>query len=215
MIISRGRGYIFVHIPKTGGTSLALALEGRAMKDDILIGDTPKAQKRKGRLKGVETKGRLWKHASLRDAEGLISTEEMQSLFVFTLVRNPWDRVLSYYSWLQGQNFDHPAVGLAQSLDFGAFVAHPQVLGAIRAQPYASYVVDPDGAECCNLYLRLEHLDDDLPRLEAALGVKLGPLPHTNRSERPKTYREAYDESTRRLIETAAAADIARFGYAF
>ena len=26
MIISRGRGYIFVHIPKTGGTAMALAL---------------------------------------------------------------------------------------------------------------------------------------------------------------------------------------------
>ena len=43
MIISRGRGYIFVHIPKTGGTSMAAALEARAMKDDILIGDTEKA----------------------------------------------------------------------------------------------------------------------------------------------------------------------------
>ena len=51
MIISHGRQYIFVHIPKTGGTSLALALEARAMKDDILIGDTPKAKKRRQRLK--------------------------------------------------------------------------------------------------------------------------------------------------------------------
>jgi len=40
MIISLGRKYIFVHIPKTGGTSLALALEGKAMKDDVLVGDT-------------------------------------------------------------------------------------------------------------------------------------------------------------------------------
>jgi hypothetical protein len=47
MIISPGRKFIFVHIPKTGGTSLALALEDRAMKNDILIGDTPKAKKRR------------------------------------------------------------------------------------------------------------------------------------------------------------------------
>lgn len=44
MILSRGRGYLFLHIPKTGGTALTLALEARAMKDDILIGDTPKAR---------------------------------------------------------------------------------------------------------------------------------------------------------------------------
>ena len=48
MILSLGRKYVFVHIPKTGGTSLALALEGRAMKDDIMLGDTPKARKRRG-----------------------------------------------------------------------------------------------------------------------------------------------------------------------
>jgi len=32
MIISPGRRFVFVHIPKTGGTALTLALEGRAMK---------------------------------------------------------------------------------------------------------------------------------------------------------------------------------------
>lgn len=54
MIISHGRRYIFVHCPKTGGTALSLALEARAMKDDILIGDTPKAKNRRRRLKEVQ-----------------------------------------------------------------------------------------------------------------------------------------------------------------
>ena len=49
MIVSRGRGYVFVHIPKTGGTAMALALEARAMPDDLLVGDTPKATRRRGR----------------------------------------------------------------------------------------------------------------------------------------------------------------------
>jgi hypothetical protein len=72
VIVSPGRGYVFVHIPKTGGTSMALALEARAMKDDILIGDTPKARRRKGRLKGASTAGRLWKHSRLSDIAGLL-----------------------------------------------------------------------------------------------------------------------------------------------
>jgi len=89
MIISRGRRYIFVHIPKTGGTSMALALEARAMKDDILIGDTPKARRRRKRLKGVRSAGRLWKHSRLTDICGLVAPDEIERFFVFTLVRNP------------------------------------------------------------------------------------------------------------------------------
>ena len=76
MILSRGRRFIFVHIPKTGGTALSLALEDRAMKDDILIGDTPKARARKGRLVGVKSAGRLWKHSTLSDIAGLVTDDE-------------------------------------------------------------------------------------------------------------------------------------------
>lgn len=71
MILSRGRRYIFIHIPKTGGTALTLALEARAMKDDILIGDTPKAKARHARQRGLKSAGRLWKHATMADIAGL------------------------------------------------------------------------------------------------------------------------------------------------
>ena len=43
MIISLVRKYIFVHIPKTTRTAMALALEQRAMKDDMMVGDIPRA----------------------------------------------------------------------------------------------------------------------------------------------------------------------------
>ena len=107
MILSRGRGYLFVHIPKTGGTALTLALEARAKADDIIIGDTPKARARRGRLAGLTPRGRLWKHSTLADIDGVVRGEELERLFLVTLVRNPWDRVVSYYHWLRKQSFDH------------------------------------------------------------------------------------------------------------
>ncbi|MEP2846339.1 MAG: Type II secretory pathway, pullulanase PulA, partial [Alphaproteobacteria bacterium] len=58
MILSRGRRYLFIHAPKTGGTSMALALEARAMKDDIMLGDTPKAKQRRKRVSDVQAAGR-------------------------------------------------------------------------------------------------------------------------------------------------------------
>ena len=122
MIISRGRKYIFVHAPKTGGTALTLALEDRAMKDDILFGDTPKAVRRRKRQKSLVGAGRLWKHSTLADIEGVVTSDELDRFLIFTLVRNPWDRVVSYYHWLQTQTFEHPVVSLARSLDFNDFV---------------------------------------------------------------------------------------------
>ena len=215
MIISRGRRYIFVHIPKTGGTALSLALEARAMKDDILIGDTPKAVRRRGRLKGLSAKGRLWKHSRLADVLGLISEAEMHDFFVFTLVRNPWDRIVSYYHWLRDQDFDHPMVGLARETDFSAFLNDEATRWSLRAESYGSYVRAPSGEERCDAFIRLEHLDEDLVPLEAHLGFTLRPLSHLNVSERPENHRDAYSAADRALVADLFSEDVSRFGYSF
>ncbi|OJY33399.1 MAG: Type II secretory pathway, pullulanase PulA [Rhodobacterales bacterium 65-51] len=215
MILSRGRRFIFIHIPKTGGTALALALEARAMKDDILIGDTPKARARKGRWQGVQSHGRLWKHSTLADIAGLASDDEIAAFFTFTLIRNPWDRAVSYYHWLRGQSFAHPAVSLAQCLDFTAFTAHPQTRAAFRASPARSYLTDRFGQERASAYVRLEHLTEDLAPVEAHLGFRLGPLPQANESSRARDWRGYFTYDTAQMVATDSAEDIARFGYCF
>ena len=215
MILSRGRRFIFVHIPKTGGTALALALEARAMKEDILIGDTPKARARRGRIAGVKARGRLWKHSSLADIAGLATDEEIAGFFTFTLVRNPWDRAVSYYHWLRDQHFPHPAVGLAKSHSFADFLNHPQTRTALALWPYGAYLRDRFGQERASLFARLEHLDQDLAPLEAHLGFRLTPLARANESGRGHDWRPYYDADSSALIASLCAEDIARFGYHF
>lgn len=215
MIISPGRKFIFVHIPKTGGTAMALALENRAMKDDILIGDTPKAVKRRKRLNGVQTAGRLWKHSTLADIDGLVGADALDEFLIFTLVRNPWDRMVSYYHWLRVQDFDHPAVGLARCLEFAEFVAHPQTRNSVRATPYGHYLRDVTGRERAALFIRLEDLAQDLAPLEAHLGFALNELPRANMSDRKADFRSYYTEKTAELVAKYCAPDIERFGYAF
>ncbi|MGR3434209.1 MAG: sulfotransferase family 2 domain-containing protein [Shimia sp.] len=207
MYLSRGRGLLFIHIPKTGGTSMALALEARAMADDVMAGDTPKARNRRRRLKAVEASGRLWKHSRVVDLYGLVTQEDLDRLTIFTLVRDPWDRVVSYYHWLRDQDFAHPAVALAKAVDFAAFATHPMTLTSLRRQPYGSYVRDRAGRDRA-IYVRLEHLAEDLAPIEAHLGFRLE-MPHVNRS----THFEGHTPETRAAIAQACAEDIARFGY--
>lgn len=214
MIISRGRSYAFVHIPKTGGTSMALALEARAMKEDIMLGDTPKALKRRRRLKDVQTRGRLWKHATLADIEGLVSTDELAGMFCFTMVRNPWDRLVSYYHWLRAQNFDHPAVDLAKAQDFAGFIRDPQTQQAQREWPAARYMTDAGGIERCAAYIRLEHFAADVAPLTAHLGFALS-LPQINRSDRGAAFQGYYTDETRQIVADCCAIDIKRFDYSF
>lgn len=214
MILSLGRRYVFIHIPKTGGTALALALEARAMAGDMMLGDTPKALKRRRRLKDAKVRGRLWKHSMLADIEGLVPDEALRGLFAFTLVRNPWDRAVSYYHWLREQDFGHPAIELAQSLEFRAFVQHPQILSAFQGSPAAAYMRHADGSEQCRLYIRLEHFQHDAQPLFAHLGFPLE-LPRVNESGRQRDWRPYYDDAAAEAIARACAADIAQFEYSF
>lgn len=210
MIISPGRAYVFVHAPKTGGTALSLALEDRAMKDDILIGDTPKAKRRKRRLEGLNCAGRLWKHATFADIQGVLPAAQLARMMVFMLVRNPWDRAVSYYHWLQAQGWDHPAVSAAKSLEFKAFLFDLNVSESLRMNPYASYVAGADHP----VFIRLEHLKTDLKPLEAHLGFPIK-MPVANASQRERDYRAYYDDESEAWVGAICAQDIAQFGYAF
>ncbi|WP_299698740.1 sulfotransferase family 2 domain-containing protein [uncultured Tateyamaria sp.] len=213
MILSTGRKYIFVHAPKTGGTAMAQALEARAMKDDIMLGDTPKALKRRRRLEGVKTRGRLWKHSTLADIEGLVPS--LDGLFAFTLVRNPWDRMVSYYHWLREQSFDHPAVALAGQMEFCDFACASQTRSSMQANPARRYMIDAAGRERCDLYIRLEHFDMDADPLWDHLGFRLQLPPRVNASDRAADYRGYYSDDAREAVTEACAEDVERFGYSF
>lgn len=214
MILSRGRNFVFIHIPKTGGTAMALALEARAMASDQMLGDTPKALKRRRRLQGIETHGRLWKHSTLADIEGLASREALRQMFTFTLVRNPFDRAVSLYHWLKAQRFDHPMVPLAQETPFTTFVTDPLVRQSLKANQAPSYMRQSDGVEHCSLYIRLEHFASDARPLFDHLGFAFD-LPRTNESQRDRDWRVYYDSRAISAVQDSCSTELDRFEYSF
>lgn len=209
MVILPGRGALFIHIPKTGGTSMTLALEARARADDIFVADTPKAQRRKHRLEGLEAPGRLWKHARLSDLDGMSALPD--PVFIFTLVRNPWSRMVSLYNWAQRQSFQHPLIATAQSHSFDAFLKDAGVQVALRRDRAIDYVTDRSGRVRCDAFVRLEHLTSDLAVVQDHLGCRLD-LPHANRAPPVKSPLE-YTSETRAIVADIFADDIQRFGY--
>lgn len=184
------------------------------MADDILIGDTPKATKRRARVKTLQSAGRLWKHAPLADIEGIVAREAFDDFFIFTLVRNPWDRIVSYYHWLQLQNWDHIAVRLAKSTDFSTFLNTPEILGPLSV-PCAAYMQDGAGHDRSTAYMRIETLETDLAPLWAHLGFDLGPIGRINVSQRARDFRGYYSDADQGTVAKACAVDIAQFGYDF
>lgn len=184
------------------------------MKDDMMLGDTPKALKRRRRFKGVQSRGRLWKHSTLADIDGVLTPEEIEQFFCFTLVRNPWDRMVSYYHWLRAQTFDHPATRLAHDMEFENFVCAPQTVAAQKASTARHYMTDAAGTEQADGYFRLEHLEADLGPLRDHLGF-LPKLPRINQSDRKRDWRPYYSQKARDSVAEACREDIERFGYSF
>jgi hypothetical protein len=134
---------------------------------------------------------------------------------VVTLVRNPWDRMVSYYHWLRAQSFSHPAVDLAKRHDFTGFLSDPYLQSSIAAAPYGSYVTDSAGVERCSSFVKLEHLEADLAAFESHLGFRIGPLTVNNTSERTQDYRQYFTNETREIVGRIAADDIRRFDYRY
>ena len=179
-----------------------------------MLGDTPKALNRRRRLRDVKSRGRLWKHSTLADIEGLLPDDELRSLFAFTLVRNPFDRAVSYYHWLRVQTFDHPAVHLSKSLDFREFILNSDTLQAFETHPPRSYMRHSDGTEHCDAYIRIEHFQRDAEPLFDHLGFRLI-LERSNTSERGLDWRDYYDPQTKAAVAASCAEEIDQFEYSF
>ena len=72
-----------------------------------------------------------------------------------------------------------------------------------------------EGTERCDLFVRLEHFDDDVRPFEAHLGFRLAPLAVANRSDRARDWRGYYSDRDAETLRAICAEDIARFGYGF
>lgn len=200
-MISFQKRFLFVHIPKTAGNSIQSVL--RDYSEDQLVA-LRKEQDGVERFGLRNAKYKIKKHSTLAEYRAALGEIQFGNLYKFTCVRNPWDRMVSYY-FTPTQN--------TAAWDRKKF---RNVI--VKALPVADYLRlherDNDAFENVNYIMRFENLVDDFRIVCRALGVSPMTLPQYNRSDR-EHYSRYYDDDLRELVRARFAAEIERFGYTF
>ena len=179
--------FVFIHINKTGGTSIEKALK--------------LAFEHRTALEKIEELGR----------------EEWDRRFSFAVVRNPWDKVVSHYHYRVKTNqtgLGRRAIPFREWV-IRAYGEHehryydqPRMF-----MPQIRWITDERGEILVSFVASFERLQMDWDVICRRIGVK-ATLPHVKKSvHRP--FRELYDERTREIVAREFAEDIDAFGYSF
>ncbi|MCV2868708.1 sulfotransferase family 2 domain-containing protein [Defluviimonas sp. WL0002] len=97
MIVANSRRFIFVHIHKTGGSSMELAIAPHLRWNDVILGSTPLGRAANQAFRDAHG---LFDHASAEEIAFVCGSDLFESYYSFALVRHPLDRAVSMYNFL-------------------------------------------------------------------------------------------------------------------
>ena len=139
----------------------------------------------------------------------------MQEYFIFTSVRNPWDKMVSAYFYSgKGMQIHGRSMGFKEFIE-NLPAKHENFTWWIHATANLSdYLYASDGQLAAHKVLRFERLAQDYNDLMKELGYSYN-LPHVNKSNRPDDYKGMYNDETKKMIANLFEADIDNFKYTF
>lgn len=169
--------------------------------------------------------GVLGKKRGIRSKHGLdrynkklfsYSLDDIDKLFKFTIVRNPYRRLVSSYEYLLRMKM------LPGGVSFEDFIK-----GLKRDDLMYPFYKDRVNAHCSfqyprayfkgnlfvNFVAKLENIKRDWQVIAPYVGVKK--LPHSNKRKNKKNYRIYYNKRIKGLVTSLYREDIERFGYDF
>jgi chondroitin 4-sulfotransferase 11 len=197
MIISHQTKSIFVHIQKTGGSSIEEALR----KKDGIIGDHLFNGKR---------------HLFARDMKLIVGPEIWEEYYKFAFVRNPWDRLVSWYHMCQQYPSSNKFTLFVKehAPTFHCFVTKAiHGIGVKTTHDQLDYITDESGNIIVDYIGKYETLQEDYLFLKNKLALP-DEIPHVNSSKRGN-YREYYTEETMEIVAKRFQRDIDFWKYEF
>lgn len=217
MLLSLKYNFLFVHIAKTGGTSVRDALRPLRYRDSSYP-----LQWLCSRLSGM-TSHRLGikfpRHAKIIAAREMLPQEFFERLFKFAFVRNPWDLQVSSFHHIRRER-PHLMAHIETFDQFLRWKLDP-------ARPYqfhvdtsielqSDYVVDLHGQLLVDFLGHYETLQEDFAEACRRIGIAPRALPHRRQAnDRGQDYRSYYSDDLAALVAQHFEPDIRRFGYRF
>lgn len=189
--------FFFVHVPKTGGSSVLAALKSSVGKSNI---------------KGVAG------HHPGPSAVFRWGIEWWESMYTFGFVRNPWDRFYSLYNWqfqiqpdVKTPIEDWPFERYTKAVLVDKLQELMRIYRNIR--PMKEWLFSGD-VQIVDYVGRYEEIEKSWKTICEEIEIKHQPLPHKNRTEHPE-YLQVYRKHPE-LVDIVAdfyRHDIETFGY--
>ena len=227
-MICRAYNCLFVHIPKAAGQSIEqyfmdrLNLDWEKDRDQLLLGDNP------NRTCGTEKLAHLSAEEYVRCSH--LEPAEFESLFKFSFVRNPFERIVSEYryrNYFRHRSFRDFVLNKLPRKGWDDQYRH--------VMPQYDMLHDASGRLLVDFVGRFERLDADFALVCRQLGFDDARLRHRNPSDKwtrnlkrrarnllyqngeseKSGYRAFYDDATREAVNTLYRKDIEAFGYRF
>ena len=180
---------IFVHIPRTSGTSIESFMENNM-----------------SRYKGIE------KHSNASQLYQSIGKKKWNSYFKFSITRNPYDMVISLYKASAFRNIGHSS---GKSLKY--FLSHYKPWCWEHGTTCCDYLnrndLDHIG-EFSNRDKTIQIIQEKTG-LSIEKSLRLRSVQFSSKADERKHYSEYYDDETREIVAKKYAKDIERFGYKF
>jgi hypothetical protein len=217
MLLSHRYQFLYVHIAKTGGTSVRAALNKLRWRDPLYYLTFPahKISAMTGHKLGLK----FPRHSHIIAAKEMLPAEYFDSLFKLAVVRNPWDLQVSSFHHIHRER---PEV-MNGITDFNEFMRYK--LDPDRPYQYhidtslslqSDYLIDLHGNICVDFIAKYEQLQEDFNYICEQLKLPKIVLPHQRHAaSRDPNYRTYYDDDVIEAVARHFAADADSLAYQF